>query len=85
MGTLWSSIKQIKAPYVFDLENGIAVHAMQWNCESSLAVEEVSCVSRVVVGPWGIFTSYGGDGNSILVFLQRRQHSCLVMMATSGI
>ena len=31
LGTLWGSIKKIKAPYVFDWENGIAVHAMQWN------------------------------------------------------
>ena len=29
LGTLWISIKQIKAPYVFDWENAIALHAMQ--------------------------------------------------------
>ena len=29
LGTLWSSIKKIEAPYVFDWKNGIAVHAMQ--------------------------------------------------------
>ena len=29
LGTLWSSITQIKAPYVFDWEQGIALQAMQ--------------------------------------------------------
>ena len=41
--------------------------------------------SRIVAGTGGIFSSYGGDDHSILVFLQRRQHSCLVKMDTSGI
>ena len=31
LGTLWCSIKKIEAPYVFDWENGIALHAMQGN------------------------------------------------------
>ena len=31
LGTLWSSVKQIEAPYVFDWENAIALHAMQGN------------------------------------------------------
>ena len=31
LGTLWCSIKKIEPPYVFDYENGIAVHAMQLN------------------------------------------------------
>ena len=31
MGTLWCSIKKIEAPYVFDWEYGIALHAMQGN------------------------------------------------------
>ena len=29
LGTLWSSIKQIEAPYVFDWENAIALDTMQ--------------------------------------------------------
>ena len=36
MGTLWSSVKQIKAPYEFDWEHGIALHAVQGNWDSSL-------------------------------------------------
>ena len=35
LGTLWSSIQQIKAPYVFDWENAIALATMQGNRASS--------------------------------------------------
>ena len=42
MGTLWSFTKQIKAPYVFDWEHGIALHAMQGNPASSRSEGEVS-------------------------------------------
>ena len=37
LGTLFSSVKQIKAPYLFDWEKGIALHAMQGNRASSLS------------------------------------------------
>ena len=33
--TLWSSIKEINAPYVFDGEHGIALHAKLQNLASS--------------------------------------------------
>ena len=39
---LWSSIKQIKAPYVFDWEHVIALHAMQRNRASSRSEWELS-------------------------------------------
>ena len=38
--------------------------------------------SRVAAGSWGIFSSYGGDGHSKLVFVQRHQDSSLVMRDT---
>ena len=44
LGTLWSSIKQIEAPYVFDWENAIVLHAVQWNRASSRGEGEVSWV-----------------------------------------
>ena len=44
LGTLWSSIKQIEAPYVFDWENAVALHAMQGNSSSSRSKGEVSLV-----------------------------------------
>ena len=31
MGTLWCSVKETEASYVFDREQEIALHAMQWN------------------------------------------------------
>ena len=41
--------------------------------------------SRVVAGTRGVFLSYGWDGPSKLMFVQRHQDSCLVMRDTSGI
>ena len=40
--------------------------------------------SPVAAGTWDTFSSYGGDAHSKLVFVQRRQDSCLVMTDTSG-
>ena len=37
LGTLWSSIKQIEAPYMFDWENAIALGTMQGNRAPSRA------------------------------------------------
>ena len=42
LGTLWSSIKQIKAPYSFDWEHGIALHAVKGIRASSCSEGEVS-------------------------------------------
>ena len=44
LGTLWSSIKQIEASYVFDWENAISLHAMQGNRDSSRGEGEVYVV-----------------------------------------
>ena len=41
--------------------------------------------SRVAVGTWGKFSSYGGDSLSKLMFVQQRPDSCLVMRINSGI
>ena len=40
--------------------------------------------SRVAAGTWCTLSSYRGDGNLKLGFVQRSQDSCLVMMDTSG-
>ena len=42
LGTLWCSIKKIESPYVFDCENGIALHAMQGNRASYPSEWDVS-------------------------------------------
>ena len=39
--------------------------------------------SRIAAGTWGIFSSEDGDGPSKLVFVLRRQDSCLVARETS--
>ena len=44
LGTLWISVKQIKAPYMFDWENAIALDTMQGNQASSHGEGKVSCV-----------------------------------------
>ena len=41
--------------------------------------------SWVAAGIWGIFSSYGANDPSKLVFVQRHQDSCLVTRNTSGI
>ena len=51
-GNLWSSIKQIEAPYMFDSENAIALDTIG----PHLAARGKSHgFSRVAAGTWGIF------------------------------
>ena len=52
------------APYVFDWENAVALHAVQGNRASSRGEGEISLFSRVAAGTWGIFSSYDGDVHS---------------------
>ena len=85
MGTLWSSIKQIKAPSVLYWELGIAEHAMQGNCASSLTEGEVSWIFSSCGRNLAYIPELWRVGISILMFLQQRQHSCLFMLDTSGI
>ena len=44
LGTLWSSIKQIEAPYVFDWENAIALYTMLGNRASCRGERKLSWV-----------------------------------------
>ena len=64
LGTLYSSVKQIDAPYVFEWENAIALHGMQGNRASSRGEGKSHGFSRVAAGTWGIFSSYDGDAHS---------------------
>ena len=59
-GTPCTSVKQIKAPYLFDWEQGIALHAMQGIGPHLSASGKSDGFSRVAVGSWGMFSSYGG-------------------------
>ena len=84
LGFVWSAIKEIKAPFTFDVEHGIALHAVQENRASRRGEGEVSWFSRDAVGTWGIFLSYDGEGPSRRVFVQRSKDSCLGARDTSG-
>ena len=85
LGILFSSIKEIEVPYVFDWEHGTPLQAMHGN-QASLAVRAKSHeFSQVAGGTWGKFSTYAGDGHLKLKFLQRSPDSCLVRMDTSGI
>ena len=42
LGTIWCSIKKIEAPYMFDWEYGIALHAMHGNRASFASEGDVS-------------------------------------------
>ena len=64
LGILWSSIKQIEAPYVFDWQNAIALHALQGIRPHLGARGTFHGFSRVEAGTWGIFSSYEGDVHS---------------------
>ena len=70
LGPLWSLVKQIEAPYVFDWENAIALDKMPENRASSRGRGKSHVFSRVASGTWGIFSSYGGDVHSKLDFVQ---------------
>ena len=70
LGCLWSSIKQIKDTYVFDWEHRIALHTMKQNWASSHGEGKSHGFSRNAVGTWVIFSSYGEDDPSKLVFVQ---------------
>ena len=56
---------------MFDGEHGIALHTMQGIRPHHTAKGKSHAFSRVAVGTWLIFSSYGGDGPSKLVFVQR--------------
>ena len=77
-------MKQIKAPYVFDGEHGIALHVIQGNQAPSPSEGEVS----------EFFSSFGRilayilelrrDRYSKFIIVQRHPDSCLVTRDTSG-
>ena len=70
---------------MFDWEFGIALHACRGIEPDLLARGMSHGISRVAAGPWGIYSSYSGDGHSKLHFVQRSQESCVVIRDTSEI
>ena len=67
LGILWSCIKEIEAPYVFDWEHGIPLHIVHWNPASSCGEVEVSLSfldSRPAPGVYSRGSAGMGIGNS---------------------
>ena len=85
LGTLCCSIKKIEAPYMFDWEYGIALHAMQGNRASFPSKGDVSYIFSSCSKTCGIYANYSGDGHSKLHFVQRSQDPCVVIRDTSVI
>ena len=57
LGNLWSSIKEVKPPFMFDVEHGIALEAMQGN-------QALSCIED------GILWFYSSCGRKLVVPLE---------------
>ena len=85
LGTLWSSIKEVKAPYVFDGEHGNSLQAVQENWTSSRSEGEVSLLFLSCGGNLGYILELQWGCPFKLEFVQRFQDSCLVTRDTSGI
>ena len=73
-GTLCTSVKQIKAPYLFDWEQGIALHAVQGNQASSFNEREV----------WWFFSSCSGKLGYVLELRRGKSLKTFVCSPTSG-
>ena len=70
---------------MFYWEQEIAPQCMHWNWGSSVGKGDVTWFSRVAAGTRGIFSSYGRNEPSKLMFVQQDQDTYLVMSDTSGI
>ena len=71
---------------MFDGEHRIDLHEKKGGIGPHLVAKGSSHgFSQVAAGTWGIFSSYGRDDPSKLLFVQQCQDSCLVMRDTSGI
>ena len=75
LGTLWGSVKQVKAFYVFDWEHGIVLHAVQGNRASSCGEGEFS---------W-FFLSCSGNLGYILELRRGWSFNAHVCSATAGL
>ena len=69
LGTLYSSIKQIEAPFVFDWENAIACMQCRVIGPHLVARGKSHGFSRVAAGTCGIISSYDGNAHSKREFI----------------
>ena len=84
MWKLWSSIKELKTPFLFELEQelfsspyqGIRPHLTVWGTSHGFPL--------VASGTWDIFSLDGGDGPSKVVCVQQDQVSSLLSRDSLG-
>ena len=69
------SVKQIKAPYLFDWEQGTALHAVQGNRASSFSERQLS----------GFFSSCSGKLGYVLELRRGKTLKTFVCSVTSGL
>ena len=79
LGILFSSIREIEDPYVFDSNMEILSTKCRGIGPHLAARAKSHEISHVAEGTWCIFSSYGADGHLKLGFVQQSQDSCLVM------
>ena len=84
LGTLWSSIKEVKAPLVFDKELGLALQAMQANPASAHCEAEVSWFFLSCGGNLGNVFKLQRDDPAKFVLVQQGQDSYLGARDISG-
>ena len=84
LGNLWSSIKELKTPFLFQLEHGIVLTQCQGFRPHLAARGKSHGFSRVASGTWDIFSHDGVDVPSKVVSVQRHQDSCLLVRDSSG-
>ena len=82
---LFSSIREIEVPYVFDWEHGTPQHEMQGNRASSCGEGEVSWVFSSCGRHLVYILELRRNGHLKLGFVQRSRGSCLVMTDISEV
>ena len=84
LGTVWSSIKEVNALFMFDGYQGIALLALQLNRASSCGKGKSHDFSLVASRTWDIFSHDIMDGLTKVMLVQRHQESCLVERDSSA-
>ena len=82
LGTLWSSIKEVKPPFLLVVEDGIALEAMQGNRASSCIESGICGFTQVAVGNSWFLLSNCGDASEPLIVSQGHQTSFLIARDT---
>ena len=66
---LWNSIKELKALFLFQLEDGIVLYAMPGDQAYFVARGKSHGFSRVASVTWDVFSHDGGHGASKVLYV----------------